>query len=128
MTESELLECIMELEDSFGSDLSNKQKEIWMRRFRGYKFSDFKRAVENLIQNREYFPKIASVYKALNDIGAVTERERKEQPKKWRVVKPHVFYLDQHGCRSVLCNETGIDNDPPEKIEKEDGRILTKLL
>jgi len=112
MTESEILNFIIELENSFGTKLDMAAQEAWIRRFRKYKEEVFGQAVERLIRTSKYFPRLASVYQALNEI----EKAKYYKPK-GKVVEPITIYRDpETGYTFVHCTPTGIDDDPSSKL------------
>lgn len=114
MTESEILNFIIELENSFGTKLDAPAQEAWIRRFRKYKEEVFGQAVERLIRTNKYFPRLASVYQALKEI----ERVSFYRPK-GKVVEPITIYRDSKtGYTFAHCTVNGIDDNPPSKLVK----------
>jgi len=109
MRENELIEYITKLEIIFDQSLSDKQVHIWVERFCDYNGDDFGRAVERIIRTRERFPRIATIYAALNEVGADSGS------KKLRPAKPFHSYQDEIGSTCVWWNRTGqaSGNDNP---------------
>ena len=119
MTDTDVLEQIMKLEESYEQELSDRKRDFWVERFRNYSKTDFSQAIERVIRTRERFPTIATIYKALEGIGA---REGKH---KLRVVKPYILYKDAMGRIYSLCNSTGkLEGKPPNELKNENGEIV----
>lgn len=132
MTDNEILEAIMNLEEAYEQELSDRKRDIWIARFRDYARFDFKKAVESIIRTRERFPSIATVYKALGEIGA--QGGKKSGPK-GKPIRPYLIYRDPLGRTSVLCTPEGTlksagYDEPPKTIETRDawGSLVIKDL
>ena len=113
MTDDEVMKELLKLEEAYGQEFGDKF-DLWIHRFKEYDLRDFRVAIENIIQTRERFPGLATMYKALNDCHAVTGERTKP-------VKPFVFYRDKENRSYALWNGNGIDNDPPEIAYNEAG-------
>jgi len=111
MTESEILNFIIELENSFGTKLDEATQEAWIRRFRKCKEKIFGQAVERLIRTGKYFPRLASVYLAIEDI-----QKAKLYKPKGKVVDPITIYRNpKTGYTFAHCTVSGEDDNPPSK-------------
>jgi len=121
MLEEELLGLISRLEDAYGTGpLKKGTVELWIKYFCNIDRTTFDRAIEQVIRTKDFFPRIASMFKALTEVGW-----RKKGG--WKVVRPYIIYKDQAGYTYALANNGGECPHPPETIEKDDGRILRRI-
>jgi len=119
MTNADVLEQIIKVEDSYEQELSDRKRDFWIQRFRNYSKIDFNQAIERIIRTRERFPTIATVYKALEEIGA------REGRRKLKIVKPYVLYKDAMGRTYSLCNSTGkLKGKPPNELKNENRETV----
>jgi hypothetical protein len=111
MTEYELLDMIGQLETIFDSEIKPVARKFWIERFLKFDVSDFRRVVDHIISTRKFFPRVATVYKAMDELGISLGT------KKSKVVEPVTIYRDpETGYTFVYCNETGRDDDPPKTL------------
>ena len=106
MTDNEIMNELLKLEEAYNKQFGDKY-DMWIRRFRDYALSDFSEAVESIIQTKERFPSLTTMYTALNVCHASIGGRDKP-------VIPYVHYKDDKGCSYCLWNSTGIENDPPD--------------
>jgi len=114
MTEYELFDLIGELESAFDSEIKPGARKFWIDRFLNLDISDFRRVVGRIISTRKFFPRIATVYEAMNELGVSLGT------KKSKVIEPITIYRDpKTGYTFVHCNGTGRDDDPPKVLSCE---------
>jgi len=121
VTQIEFEDRIHRLEVAFGKEgITDEKLNLMYEEFKDVGSEVFAKAAQRCIKTLQYFPSIASIWKALRDVGWKAKAN-------WKPVRPRVFYKDQAGYTYALANEEGRCASPPERIERDDGRVLTKV-
>lgn len=102
MTKKQILAQLCILEKAYGKNITSEWADMVIERFKDCKKEDFAKAIEHIIETREAFPAIATLYIALQAIGGSPMGEK--YPIEERLIWPNETELaeyNQRNCRRI---------------------------